>query len=82
MRCTILSWACLSLLMPPAAPAQDVDKVLASVVRISGTRQDTPIRGSGFVVAAGQGVATDGVGYLLLVDWDRMTLADNPELAD
>ena len=24
----------------------------------------------------------DGVGYLLLVDWDGITLADNPELAD
>ncbi len=58
MRCTILSWACLSLLVPTGAPAQDVDQALASVVRISGTRSETPVRGSGFVVAVDRDVAT------------------------
>ena len=58
MRCTILSWACLLLLTPAFASAQEVDGALASAVRISGTRNDTPVRGSGFVVAVGQGVAT------------------------
>jgi S1-C subfamily serine protease len=40
----------LLLLLPTTAAAQDLDTALSAMVRISGTRDDTPVRGSGFVV--------------------------------
>src|SRR5262245_25353181 len=40
----------LLLLLPSAVSAQDLDTAIAAVVRISGTRGGTPVRGSGFVV--------------------------------
>ncbi len=40
----------LLLLLPAAASAQELDTALSAVVRISGTRSGTPVRGSGFVV--------------------------------
>jgi formylglycine-generating enzyme required for sulfatase activity len=40
----------LLLLLPAGASAQDLEAVLSAVVRISGMREDTPVRGSGFVV--------------------------------
>jgi S1-C subfamily serine protease len=50
---------CLLLFAFPAtATAQDVEPVLASVVRISGTRGETSVRGSGFVVALSDDEAT------------------------
>lgn len=33
MRCTILSWACLSLLVPAAAPAQDAEGAFDRLAR-------------------------------------------------
>ena len=53
----LLLLTCL-LHLAAAAAAQDVAAALASVVRISGTRGETPVRGSGFVVAVSGGVAT------------------------
>ncbi len=58
MRYSFLIPACLLLLTPAVLSAQDVDQALASTVQISGTRQGTPVRGSGFVVALNRGVAT------------------------
>ncbi len=46
------------LLLPASATAQDAGPSLASLVRISGTRNGTPMGGSGFVVAVGRDVAT------------------------
>ncbi len=40
----------LLLLLPVVAFAQDLDVAVASLVRISGTRGGTPVRGSGFVI--------------------------------
>jgi formylglycine-generating enzyme required for sulfatase activity len=47
MRTAILA---LLLLLPAAASAEDLDPALSALVRISGTRDGTPVRGSGFVV--------------------------------
>src|SRR5215213_2313395 len=41
----------LFLLLPAAASGQDLDTAVSGLVRISGTRGGTPVRGSGFVVA-------------------------------
>lgn len=48
----------LLLLLSPAASAQDLDTALSALVRISGTRSETLVRGSGFVVALDRGKAT------------------------
>ncbi|HYO15460.1 MAG TPA: SUMF1/EgtB/PvdO family nonheme iron enzyme [Thermoanaerobaculia bacterium] len=48
----------LLLLLPAAASAQDLDAAVSAVVRISGTRGDTPVRGSGFVVGLDRDKAT------------------------
>ena len=48
----------LLLLLEPAAFAQELDTALSAVVRISGTRGDTPVRGSGFVVGLDRDKAT------------------------
>lgn len=40
----------LLLLFPAATSAQDLDKAVSAVVKISGTKDGTPVRGSGFVV--------------------------------
>src|SRR5262245_45731452 len=48
----------LLLLLAPAASAQDLDTALSALVRISGTRNDTPVRGSGFVVRLDRDQAT------------------------
>ena len=40
----------LLLLFPATASAQDLDTAVSAVVRISGTRGATPVRGTGFVV--------------------------------
>ena len=48
LTCAALS---LLLLLPSAASAQDLAKAVSAVVRISGTRGGTPVRGSGFVVS-------------------------------
>ncbi|HYO15457.1 MAG TPA: SUMF1/EgtB/PvdO family nonheme iron enzyme [Thermoanaerobaculia bacterium] len=48
----------LLLLLPAAASAQDLDAALFAVVRISGTRGDTPVRGSGFVIDLDRDKAT------------------------
>ncbi|HYO15456.1 MAG TPA: SUMF1/EgtB/PvdO family nonheme iron enzyme [Thermoanaerobaculia bacterium] len=48
----------LLLLLPAAASAQDLDMALSAVVRISGTRGGTPVRGSGFVVSLDRDKAT------------------------
>ena len=48
----------LLLLLPAAAAAQEVDTALFAVVRISGTRGGTPVRGSGFVVGLDRDQAT------------------------
>lgn len=48
----------LLLLLAPAASAQDLDTALSALVRISGTRNDTPVRGSGFVVVLDSDKAT------------------------
>jgi len=41
-----------------SVPAQEVDTARAAVVKISGTRGGTPVRGSGFVVSKNRNVAT------------------------
>lgn len=48
----------LLLLLAPAAPAQDLNTALSAVVRISGTRGGTPVRGSGFVIGRDRDKAT------------------------
>jgi hypothetical protein len=48
----------LLLLLPTAASAQELDTALSALVRISGTRNETPVRGSGFVVGLDGGQAT------------------------
>jgi formylglycine-generating enzyme required for sulfatase activity len=48
----------LLLLAPAAASAQGLDTAVSAVVRISGTRGDTPVRGSGFVVGLDADKAT------------------------
>ncbi|HSS77174.1 MAG TPA: SUMF1/EgtB/PvdO family nonheme iron enzyme [Thermoanaerobaculia bacterium] len=48
----------LLLLLPAAASAQELDAAVAALVRISGTRGGTPVRGSGFVVALASDRAT------------------------
>ena len=48
----------LLLLLPAAASAQDLDAVVSSVVKISGTKDGTPVRGSGFVVGLDRDKAT------------------------
>lgn len=40
----------LLLLFAPVASAQDLDAALSALVKISGTRNETPVRGSGFVI--------------------------------
>ncbi|HYO15459.1 MAG TPA: SUMF1/EgtB/PvdO family nonheme iron enzyme [Thermoanaerobaculia bacterium] len=50
--------ALLLLLPAAAASAQDLDAAVSAVVRISGTRGDTPVRGSGFVVGLDPDKAT------------------------
>jgi formylglycine-generating enzyme required for sulfatase activity len=54
------STVALLLLLPAAAPAQEqgLETALAALVRISGTRDGTPVRGSGFVVALDRDKAT------------------------
>ncbi|HSS52183.1 MAG TPA: SUMF1/EgtB/PvdO family nonheme iron enzyme [Thermoanaerobaculia bacterium] len=46
-----LSALALLLLLPAAASTQELDVAVAALVRISGTRGGTPVRGSGFVVS-------------------------------
>ncbi len=48
----------LLLLLPAVTTAQDLDTAVSAVVRISGTRGGTPVRGSGFVVALDRRKAT------------------------
>jgi sulfatase-modifying factor enzyme 1/trypsin-like peptidase len=48
----------LLLLLPAAASAQDLDTAVSALVRISGTRAGTPVRGSGFVVGLDLNKAT------------------------
>jgi S1-C subfamily serine protease len=48
----------LLLLLAPAASAQDLDTAISAVVRIFGTRNDTTVRGSGFVISLAPGKAT------------------------
>jgi formylglycine-generating enzyme required for sulfatase activity len=48
----------LLLLLSSPVPAQDLDKAVSAVVRISGTRDGTPVRGSGFVVGLDRDKAT------------------------
>ncbi len=48
----------LVLFLPAAASTQDIESALTSVVRITGTRNEQPVRGSGFVVAVQGNVAT------------------------
>ena len=57
LRTTIVA---LLLLLPVAASGQEqsLDTALSALVRISGTRDDTPVRGSGFVVALDRDEAT------------------------
>lgn len=49
---------CLGLLPVLPAAAQDLKAAAGALVRISGTREDTPVRGSGFVVALDSDKAT------------------------
>ncbi len=55
VRCVL---SLLLLFLPIAVAAQDLDTALAAVVRITGTRNGNPVRGSGFVVALSPGAAT------------------------
>jgi sulfatase modifying factor 1 len=55
---TLVALIPLLLLLASPAAAQDVEPALAAVVRISGTRHETPVRGSGFVVALDADTAT------------------------
>jgi formylglycine-generating enzyme required for sulfatase activity len=48
----------LALLLPAAASAQELDMAVSAVVRISGTRGGTPVRGTGFVVGLDRAKAT------------------------
>ena len=48
----------LLLLLSAAASAQDLNTALSAVVRISGTRNDTPVRGTGFLIALDRDRAT------------------------
>ena len=48
----------LLLLLPSAVSAQELDKAVSAVVRISGMRDGTPVRGSGFVVGLDRDKAT------------------------
>ena len=48
----------LLLLLSTAASAQDLDTAVSAVVRISGTRNGTPVRGTGFVVGLDRDKAT------------------------
>jgi formylglycine-generating enzyme required for sulfatase activity len=48
----------LLLLLPSAASAQELDTAVSAVVRISGMRDGTPVRGSGFVVGLDRDKAT------------------------
>jgi formylglycine-generating enzyme required for sulfatase activity len=48
----------LLILFSAAASAQDLDTALSAVVRISGKRGGTPVRGSGFVVGLDRNKAT------------------------
>ena len=48
----------LLLLLPSAAVAQELDAAVSALVRISGTRDGAPVRGSGFVVGLGPDWAT------------------------
>ncbi len=48
----------LLLLLPAAASAQELDTAVSAVVRISGTRGGTPVRGTGFVVGLDRDKAT------------------------
>ena len=54
---TRTAWALL-LLLPPAISAQELDKAVSAVVRISGARDGTPVRGTGFVVGLDRDKAT------------------------
>src|SRR5437763_13872646 len=53
-----LSALALLLLLPAAASTQRLDEARAALVRISGTRGGTPVRGSGFVINLENGRAT------------------------
>ncbi len=48
----------LLLLLPASASAQELDKAVSALVRISGMRGGTPVRGSGFVVGLDRDKAT------------------------
>lgn len=48
----------LLLLLSAAASAQDLDTAVSALVRISGTRGGTPVRGTGFVVGLDRDKAT------------------------
>jgi sulfatase modifying factor 1 len=48
----------LLLLLQAAASAQEIDKAISAMVRISGTRDGTPVRGTGFVVGLDRDKAT------------------------
>lgn len=48
----------LLLLLPSAASAQELETAISAMVRISGMRSGTPVRGSGFVVGLGRDRAT------------------------
>ena len=48
----------LLLLLSSVASAQELDKAVSAVVRISGMREGTPVRGSGFVVGLDRDKAT------------------------
>ena len=53
-----LSALVLLLLLPTVALAQELDVAVAALVRISGTRGGTPVRGSGFVIGLTRDRAT------------------------
>ncbi len=56
MKRTFLALALFVL--PAASPAQDIEPIFASMVRITATRGDATVRGSGFVVDLRRDVAT------------------------
>ncbi len=72
----------LLLLLPAAVSAQDLDRAVSALVRISGERGGTPVRGSGFVVGLDRGKATIVTASHVIEGVERLSVTFAADLSE
>ena len=72
----------LLVLLEGSAAAQELDTAVAALVRISGTRDDTPVRGSGFVVGLDAEKATIVTAAHVIEGVQQLTVTFAADLAE